>query len=222
MRLFFLKCAAPAALASMLMAAAPAAAQPADQAQPQTSGPMTVRPIGTDWVIAPEAKFTRFDGTTNTLAGVSGGAVIDDALFVGAAGYWLPNAGRFHKLGYGGLVVEWREGINEFVSYSLRGLLGYGTATVSDYVLERSGPVFDATGHPINPPPQLVPVSFGFRRDFTVAEPEANLFLNFSPHVRLRVGAGYRATGDNGGLGDRISGATGTVGLEFGSAARRP
>ena len=54
-----------------------------------------------------------------------------------------------------------------------------------------------------------------------VAEPQVDLLLKVAPHVRLRVGGGYRAVSGANGLEPEIRGATGSVSLEFGPWSRR-
>jgi len=144
---------------------------------------------------------------------VSGGLVIDDALLIGAGGYWLADSSRTRKLSYGGAVVEWRQGTGETVGFALKGLLGVGTATTSQTVTLVG---FDRDENGARAPTSLGSVAVAFRQDFFVAEPQADLLVRLGPNVRLHVGGGYRLVGSDRRIGSEIRGATGSVSLEFG------
>src|SRR5262245_28724277 len=195
---------------------APAVAQ-GIATQSATQGPMTVERRQNGWAIAPTFKVTQFDSGTHTLAGAYGGWVMDNRLLIGGAGYWLTDPSRTRNLSYGGGIVEWRKGVGRPLGFSVRGLIGGGSATVAT-----TGSV---RGLDRNLDPRFAPVvttrQFAFREDFFVAEPEANLLVNFSSHVRLHVGAGYRAVAGAHGLNEDIRGATGSVALEIGPSSRR-
>jgi hypothetical protein len=179
-------------------------------------GPMTVERVREGWAIAPDFKVTRFDDSTRGLAGVWAGWVIDNTLMIGGAGYWLPDSSRARGLSYGGALIEWREHTERTFGFSVKALLGFGTATVPRTV----------TLIPFGRYPGVVPVStngsltFAFREDFFVAEPQADLLVSIAPRVRLHVGAGYRAVGGAGSLGSAIRGATGSVSLEIGPSSQ--
>ena len=70
---------------------------------------MTIERIHNEFVVAPEFRVTDLDGETGQIVGVSGGRVFDSVLLVGAGGYWMVDASRGTDMGYGGLVVEWRQ-----------------------------------------------------------------------------------------------------------------
>jgi len=155
---------------------------------------MTVERVRAGWTIAPDFKVTHFDGGTRTLAGAYGGWVLDNTLMIGGAGYTLTDPSRTRHLSYGGAVLEWREGADQALGFSVKGLLGLGTATV-----QRFGTA-----------------ALAFREEFLVAEPQVDALLKIAPHVRLRVGGGYRAISGANGLDSEIRGATGSISLEFG------
>ncbi len=183
---------------------------------PGSQGPMTVEVVRDWWAIAPDVTVTRFDGGTHAIAGVYGGRVFDKALLIGGAGYWLTDPNRTRRLSYGGAIVEWREGIDRTVGFSVKGLFGVGTATVARTVTQigfdrdRDRPASTTLGV----------ATLAFRQDFLVAEPQAHLLVHVAPHVRLHVGAGYRAVGGARGLEPEIRGATGSISLEIGPSSR--
>ena len=182
-------------LAAMLSSGR-AGAQDTQNSQ-NSQGPMTVERMQEGWTVAPDFKVTRFDGGTRTLAGAYGGWVIDNTLMIGGAGYALTDPSRTRRLSYGGAVVEWREGADQAIGFSVKALLGVGTATVSRTA------------------------TLAFREGFIVAEPQADLLLKIAPHVRLHVGGGYRAVSGANGLEREIRGATGSVSLEIGPWSHR-
>jgi len=199
-----------------IVLAAPALAQ-GIASQPPNQGPMTVERLQNGWAIAPSFKVTQFDSGTHTLAGAYGGWVMDNRLLIGAAGYWLTDPNRTRNLSYGGGLVEWRQRVGRPLGFSVKGLIGGGSAAIATAVSVRE---LDR-----NVDPRFAPVvttrQLAFREDFFVAEPEADLLVNVSSHVRLHVGAGYRAVSGAHGLDDDIRGATGTVSLEIGPSSRR-
>jgi hypothetical protein len=194
-----------------------AAAQPADSASsaapPAAQGPMTVERIDSGFLIAPDFKVTTVDHTTSELAGVYGGWLTDNTFLVGAGGYWLTNGTSDRQMGYGGVVLQWLAHANDPIGFSAKTLIGGGQATLSTPVSQ-----YFAAGDPRA-------TAFGpnarirYREGFFVAEPEVDLLVRFSRHVRLTVGAGYRLIGDDGGDVNRLHGATGSVGLQVGGGS---
>ena len=53
------------------------------------------------------------------------------------------------------------------------------------------------------------------RDDFLIAEPQANLLVNFTRRYRLAVGIGYRLVGWAPALGDQLNGASGSISIQF-------
>jgi hypothetical protein len=140
---------------------------------------------------------------------------------IGGAGYALTDSNHTRSLSYGGAVVDWRGGADQPVGFSVKGLLGVGSATASRTVTflgfdpdHGAPPPAMATAAPIT-------ANVAFRESFFIAEPEIDLLLKVAPHVRLRVGGGYRAVSGANGLESEIRGAMGSVSLEFGPWSHR-
>jgi hypothetical protein len=192
-------------------------AQPALQS-PNAGGPMRVEQVHDGWAVAPEFKVTRFDNGTRTLAGGYVGRVIDNSLLLGFGGYGLLDGNHNRKLGYGGFLVEWREGVDRPIGFTVRGLLGVGTATASTTVVTFFE--FPRANAPCLPPgcgAIGTPVNAVYRNvNFYVAEPEADLLLNVGSHVRVHAGAGYRLAGDADPIDHQIHGAVGSLSVEIG------
>ena len=228
---------AVAACALVMLLAINAAAQsdegtPAASQPPATQGPMIVERLHSGVLFAPEVKATQFDKKVSGLVGGSIGWVADETFFVGGGGYWMPERGRSDReLAYGGAVFQWFVQSSDRFGISAKALLGGGRATLPGTVTQ------------ILPlPPQreldrLTPAQFAellrsrtvtstvrLRQDFVVAEPEVNARISLTRHVRLTLGAGYRFAGTDWrrgeGRGDddrrRLSGATGSIGVQIG------
>lgn len=99
-------------------------------AQAPAPAPLVVEPIPSQLIIAPDYKLTGVDGDLGQLAGVYGGTLIDDAVFVGAAGYWLANGSDAVRLTYGGVLIGWSSPGAGRIRFGARGLTGIGTATL--------------------------------------------------------------------------------------------
>jgi hypothetical protein len=190
---------------------------------PRTQGPMTVEPIHSGFLVAPDFKITEVDRKTSGLVGGYAGWATDDTFFVGAGGYWLANTNRNDpEMAYGGLVVQWLALKSGRVGVGVKGLVGGGEATVSDNITitprvpEFRGP----DGRVVTPAPALVQ-RVRFREGFVIAEPEALLSVRLSSQVRLAAGAGYRFTGtDRRSIGGgRLDGATGSLALQIGGGS---
>lgn len=202
-----------------------------DTAQPPSApGPMKVERVSDGFAVAPDFKVTRIGGKTGEMAGVYGGWMIDNTLLLGAGADWLTSGSNVRGLAYGGFVAEWLQRTDRPLGYSLRGLVGFGEATFNDNVtvvtreFDRDGRVVPA---PFDRTPTLttttIPVRF--RRDFFVAEPQANVLVRLSPRMRINVGAGYRFIGaDNrsSDVANRLKGVTGTVAFQIGGSSSRP
>ncbi len=195
---------ATAALAVFLAPAA-AVAQPA-------SGPMTIERIQSGPLVAAHAKVTDVDHHTSELVGGQLGWVIDESLFVGGGGYWLANGSRDRKMAYGGLIVQWFARTGDRLGFGAKGLLGGGEATLADTVTVLV-PVRPVRNAPIATEQRTS--TFRFDRTFFVAEPEADVFLRLTRHVRLSGGVGYRLIGAEGHDDNRLRGATGTLGVQI-------
>ena len=113
------------AFAPLLLASVPSLAQ-----GQQTSASLVVERVPTALLVAPDYKVTDVDGEIGQLAGLYGGRVVDDALLVGGALYWLANRSDTFKLTYGGLLVGWSSPDTHRIRLGVRGLAGFGSATL--------------------------------------------------------------------------------------------
>jgi hypothetical protein len=203
------------------------AAAHAQDGPPQTSaGPMTVERVHNGFAIAPDVKVTRVDGATGVLAGAYGGWMFDNTLLLGGGAYWLTNPSNGNRMTYGGAVVQWLARTDRRVGFGGRALVGLGSARLTDTVtgfgfdMDQRGMMFDPRfpfGRPGGPLPSPGPIRVRFGRDFFVAEPQADLLVNLTRHVRLDWSAGYRFIGDSR-VDARLRGATGRVALEIGGS----
>ncbi len=186
---------------------------------------MVVERVYSGLTIAPDFKLTRVDGSDARMAGAYGGWMIDNTLLLGAGGYWTVDESRDRDMRYGGAVVEWLQFANRPVGFSVRGLVGGGTTTLTEDIAviqlrDRDMMMGSRYGSVIFPPPLNVSPRFRFREHFFVAEPQASVLVNFNRRIRLNVGAGYRLIGTREGFGKRLRGATGSIGLEIGVTSR--
>jgi hypothetical protein len=212
-------------------------------AQTTTPAPLVVESIPSQLVIAPDYKMTDIDGDLGQLAGIYGGKVIDDALFVGGAGYWMANGSDAVKLTYGGVLIGWTSPSSGWIRFGARGLTGIGTATlpVEFGIFGRAGEI-DGTASRLliggvarggerfsggRPAPRLsaaaMPDFFdrafasrgGISDDFFVFEPQGTLGISLFEHVTFNAAAGYRAVALTDALSDRLDGPTVGFGVEF-------
>lgn len=156
------------------------------------------------FVFAPDVKITEINHETSTLVGAYGGWVFGGQFLVGAGGYWQANDTFGTHLTYGGPVLEWRFLPTSTVGVNLHGLIGGGYRYADYYYPVPYGGGRNNSryyGYP----------SYYHDDAFFVAEPEAQVVFRFGSLVRLQVGAGYRATSADG-----LSGATGSIGVQFG------
>ncbi|MXY25555.1 MAG: hypothetical protein F4Y45_13695 [Acidobacteria bacterium] len=213
------------------VAAVPAAAQePA--VQPVTGG-LEIEKIRSGFVVAPDYKFTEVDGISAGLLGVRGGLVTDRRLFIGGAGYWLPGTRDGLEMWYGGGLVEWFANPDGLVDFSVSGLLGAGTATLTDGVALFGGTAFPFDGRGAHHVRHGWWPGWGgghddgwfgipwfgrrhYRQEFFVAEPQATVHLNLKDWLRVGGGAGYRFIGAAGEANGRLSGFTASIGVQFG------
>jgi hypothetical protein len=154
------------------------------------------------------------------MAGVYGGWMFDNTLLVGAGGYWQTNRSDSRRMDYGGAVVEWLSHANAPIGFGARALLGGGEATLDSTFTERVPvPFFLPNGRVQSVTTELRTVPFRERTDFVLAEPQADLLVNLSSRLRVRVGAGYRFVGAAHGLDNQLHGATGSVALQIGGSS---
>jgi hypothetical protein len=196
---------------------------------PASSGPLVVERVKSGWLIVPDVKITDVNGETSTLAGAYGGWITDNTFLVGGGGYWLTNRSDDHEMAYGGLVLEWLARTDRLLGFGVRGLLGGGQATVG-VTLDEFGYVPGGGRHgdrggrdprDSRSAGTLTPTRVAIHDGFLIAEPQANLLVNFSDRLRLSVGVGYRLIGADDLIDDRLSGVTGSIALQWGGGRSR-
>ena len=186
--------------------------------------------------IAPDFKFTEVDGKFANLAGVYGGWLIDRKLLLGGGGYFLTNRSDDFKMTYGGFVAEYFFRADQLVNFSVKGLIGGGTATVAGFRGRFDDLPFEipdnfrSRGRGINFPsipgfpgfpnfPEFpgfpFPIFDDVNESFFVAEPEFNLNLNITEMLRIGFGGGYRFIGGAGHINDRLDGFTANAALKL-------
>ena len=176
----------------------------------QTPGPLVVERVHTPFVVAPDYKVTDLDGELGQLAGGYAGKVIDDALYIGGAGYWLANGSRGDELAYGGLLVGWTVPVGSRIRFGARSLVGVGAGQLGQDVEVVRSRGFGGRGGT-----QSGTVRVLASDDFFVFEPQADLVTRLNAHIGLNWAAGYRLTGFVDRLDDRLNGATGSVALQL-------
>jgi hypothetical protein len=180
-------------------------------AQTPAQGPLVLERIHSPFVIAPDYKITDFDGDTGHLAGVYGGRLLDNTLFIGGGYYWLVSGTQNEEMRYGGLLVGWSMPAGSAVRFGGRGLVGFGTASLPSEVGPRIVPrPRDAfRGGPVQN------VRFLAHDDFFVFEPQVNATIQLIPHANVELGGGYRVTGATEPLEGRLNGITGNVAFQL-------
>lgn len=194
---------------------APAQTTPA--MPPSSESGLIIQKMESGFTLAPEFKYTEVDDEFGGLAGIRGGWLTDDRLFIGGAGYWLTNGSSGRKMAYGGLVVEWALARTRRVGLSFGALVGGGSSTLGVEVIgyppgRLPGRHWRARD-PGEPQTFLVAVSEGY----FVAEPQARASLLFTRWLRLGMGVSYRLLGGAGEFDSRLRGFSGTVSIELGS-----
>ena len=188
-----------------------AAAQGTPAPQPP-QGPMVIERVHNEWVVGPEYRVTDMDGETGQIVGVSGGRVFESVLFLGAGGFWMVDSSRNTDMGYGGLIVEWRQRTDHVIGYSFGTLAGFGgatrelTVTTPPRVNPRDGGRNGGT----------VTQHLHFDTGFFIVEPEADLIFNLSRRLHLHTGIAYRATTADTHNAPSLDGATATIRLQVG------
>ena len=223
-----------AAVVALLLLMVPTVGLAQTASPPAGEGPLIIELVHNPFVVATDYKVTNLDGEVGQLAGGYVGRVIEDALFVGGAGYWLVNGSGGDELAYGGLLAGWSVPLGSRIRFGARGLVGGGHATLgTDVDVRRGGggfsgfsgfngrgndPRFMRFGASTRGGPASVPIStfrVRARDDFFVFEPQADLLTRVTDHVSVNWAAGYRLTGFTDVLDDRLNGATGSAALRF-------
>jgi hypothetical protein len=180
---------------------------------PLSQGPMTVEHLSSGWVAGPDFKVTDVDGATSALVGGFAGFLSHETFLVGGAGYWLANGNQNRELAYGGLLMQWQALGSGPFGFSANMLMGGGQATLTQlYTYYSSPPVV------IDPRAPRVPVvsSVRYTDGVFVFEPEVGLLVKLGSQARLTSHVGYRFVGANGYDSNRLSGFTGSIGLQIG------
>jgi hypothetical protein len=191
-------------------------------AQP-TAGktPVVVEQVENGPAFGAEVKFTQVNDRDAVLLGGYAGALFDNTLLIGGAGYWQVNGDYHLKMGYGGLVVEWYALRTPVIALSARGLVGGGVSTIS--MPWRGYPVWPASFGRQGPPTETRPPMgstggyYLFDQGFFIAEPQLNVTVRIAHSVALIGGVGYRVIGAANGFEDQLQGLTGSAAIRFGS-----
>ena len=172
------------------MAAAAQSGGPSTSTQ-AGQGPMIVERVKSGFLVAPDFKVTRVDRRVSELAGAYAGWLHDQTFLIGGGGYWLANRSHDRQMAYGGLVVGLLGGADRRIGLGAKGLVGGGRATLTGTYAD----FYDLRDERDGPRQILVPrpdVRVRVRQDFFIAEPEANLLVKLSKHLRLTGGVSYR------------------------------
>ena len=222
----------------MLALAGVLAGVAASAQEPEAAGRLTVERIRSGLLVAPDLKLTSIDGGSGAVAGLYGGFITDRRLLVGAGAYWLTGGPAGVDMAYGGGLVEWFANPDARVDFSVRSLFGFGRATLASAV---HLPAFDAfhgragrlslegRGHGRHWGRSFhgghgaagnfgwpSSVTFRYRNDFLIADPQLSVHLNVTEWLRIGGGAGYRFIGRAGSDGKRLQGFTTSIGLQLG------
>jgi hypothetical protein len=209
----------PVVAAASVLAMSPGGAFAQDnqrQTQPTPVRPgVIVEQVENGPAFGAEFKYTQVNGRDAYLLGGFGGAVYDNTLLIGAAGYWQVNSDHMGGgLGYGGLLVEWYALRTPAIAFSARGLVGGGVATVrwSGSVRMPDGRHWSSSS-----PPGSVNRIFLFDQGYFLFEPQANVTVRLAPGVAMVGGVGYRVIGAASGFENQIRGFTASAAIRFSS-----
>ena len=134
----------------------------------------------------PVWKLTNLNGDTRVLTGVRGGWIINRSFVIGLGGYGMMsgfnmhghrtfnNHDHGHKLGYGGLEIEYINNSDKLIHYSLYALIGSGGARFDDMHVDED------LDHAHN------------TDTIFVFEPALNGIVNINKWFRLGAGVSYR------------------------------
>ena len=198
----------------------PVAALAQDAPPLPAQGPLVVERVRSPLVVAANYKVTDLDGELGQLAGIYAGRAIDSTLFIGGAGHWLVNGSPGDGLTYGGLLVGWSIPVVSRIRFGTRGLVGFGSGSLSTNLDVRSGRAtvggrngvrFGGAGGPTLQP---TTVRVRVKEQFFVFEPQADVLLRLTDRIGLHWAGGYRLTGLVDVLDDRLDGATGSLALQ--------
>lgn len=193
---------------------------------PSPVSPLTIEPIDSGFVVAPDARFTEVNDKFATLAGVYGGWLTDRTLLVGAGGYWLANRDDNFKMQYFGGVGSWTIGARRKVGLRAGALVGGGSATLAKTYGDLFGEIpagapgsgrdhglsFRGRGGSPITSATLVRVN----EDFFIAEPQVNAVMSLTKWLHLDAGVGYRLIGGADLLNEDLRGVSGSIALQLG------
>jgi hypothetical protein len=216
-------------IVATLQLASPVSAQPSP---PTSSGPMTVEHLHSGFYGGGDVKVTDFNHHTSELIGGQAGWVIDDAFFIGGAGYGMVNGGRDDELWYGGLVLQWMVPVGGRVRVGAKALIGGGEATTTQSSRIYADVNFDPRTMGTDPrrlqstindiarnAASLRPIAYRYNEGFFVFEPEATASVRVAGPVHLTAGISYRLTSSYYLYGyytdSDLGGLTGTFGFRI-------
>ena len=232
----------PLIVAAALMAMAPtnAAAGPQQaraQAQPPASqGTVVVERVENGPAFGVEFKYAQVNNEDALMLGGYAGAIFDNKLLIGAAGYWQVDSyddgyayygdnyygyddccgydSHYGWNGYGGLLLEWYALRTRTIAFSARGLVGGGIATVGwDGYAEYPQPLGRHGGAY---PPHGGYYYGAYDQGYFIFEPQANVTVRVAPGMAIVGGVGYRVIGWANGFEDQLQGVTATFAIRFG------
>jgi hypothetical protein len=178
---------------------------------------LVIERIENGFVIAPDYKLTDLDGDLAHLAGAYGGWLADRTLLIGGAFYTVTNRSDDFELTYGGLVGGWTVFPDHRIQFGARGLVGFGRATLgADAPFARFGRRGSRRNQVSSVDGQPGAIRFNVEEDLFVFEPQFTMSARLSRHISINLGAGYRLTAYGDVLDDRVNGATGSIGVQFG------
>ena len=210
-----------------------------DTASAQSTQTLVQNQLESNVLVAPDFKLTDLGGELTGLAGVYGGWLINQQLLIGGGGYFQTNESDVSGMKYGGAVLEYFVNPSRMVNFSVRGLLGGGTATINRFwfgrfpILNDFDNLDDVFSDLDFPRINLGNIGRRFRRGrpgfdgidlnevlevdqtFLVAEPEANMTLNVTEKFRIGLGAGYRFIGAANGFENRLAGFTASLSAQI-------
>jgi len=209
---------------------------PTPQPSPATETRLTMERIQNGFVIAPDNRFTDFDGRFGNLLGVYGGWMMDRTFLIGAGGYWLTNGSHDREMSYGGAVVEWLIHGDRRLGFSARALIGGGSASLPGTISQIPfpmplpfpaggvqgwghgpdhgfwGPWGPDGGWPTNGTVRL-------HDGFFVAEPQVNVSWKMARWLHVTAGGGYRFISGTRNMNSRLDGASGSVSVQIGGGS---
>jgi hypothetical protein len=188
-------------------------------AQTPAGGPLVLQPSGDGPLFAPDVKIGKFGSDTGVLVGGYGGWLVDDRLLLGAGGYWLADhdwSDPVSGMGYFGFVTAWTVPASRTIHAGLRGLVGFGQASLTDSYAypANEGRQDSRHGGPAYPSGGTYQTQFW--KDVFVFEPQATMLIRLTHGVALDISAGYRLVEGAGYYNDRLSGASGSIAVRFG------